>query len=65
MARNYWPERDEKRRYDPLFSFYQTAGMLRDNIMRLKDLLHIYAMYHNQIIAGVKRPRLFNYLTPI
>ena len=65
--------------YDPLFSFNQTAGMLRDNIKRLtrrtwcttkkierlKDLLHIYIMYHNQRIAGVKRPRMFNCLTPI
>ena len=65
--------------YDPLFSFNQTAGMIRDNIKRLarrtwcttkkierlKDLLHIYIMYHNQRILGVKRPRMFNCLTPI
>lgn len=65
--------------YDPLFCFNQTAAMLRDNIKRLarrtwcttkqierlKDLLHIYILYHNQIIAGVKRPRIFNPSTPI
>lgn len=60
--------------FDPLFSLNQTAAMIRDNIKRLArrtwcttkridrllDFLAIYAIYHNQIIGGVKRPRLFN-----
>lgn len=62
--------------FDPLFSLNQTAAMIRDNIKRLSrrtwcttkrvdrllDLLHIYSLYHNQRIAGVKRPRIFNWV---
>ena len=60
--------------FDPLFSLNQTAAMIRDNIKRmarrtwcttkridrLLDFLAIYAIYHNQIIEGVRRPRIFN-----
>ncbi len=60
--------------FDPLFSLNQTAAMIRDNIKRLtrrtwcttkridrlSDYLAIYAFYHNQIIEGTTRPRLFN-----
>jgi hypothetical protein len=60
--------------FDPLFSLNQTAAMIRDNIKRLGrrtwcttkridrllDFLAIYAIYHNQIIEGVRRPRIFN-----
>ena len=60
--------------FDPLFSLNQTAAMFRDNIKRLTrrswcttkridrllDFLHIYAFYHNQIIDGAKRPRIWN-----
>lgn len=60
--------------FDPLFCLNQTAAMFRDNIKRLSrrtwcttkridrllDFLYIYAMYHNQRIGGVKRPRLYN-----
>ena len=63
--------------FDPLFTLNQTAAMIRDNvkrmtrktwcttktIARLDDLLHIYAFYHNQILEGVKRPSMFNYLS--
>ena len=59
--------------FDPLFSLNQTAAMFRDNIKRLArrtwcttkrldrllDFLHLYAFYHNQRIAGVKRPRIW------
>lgn len=59
--------------FDPLFSLNQTAAMLRDNIKRLTrrtwcttkrvdrllDFLYIYSYYHNQRIAGVKRPRIY------
>lgn len=60
--------------FDPLFCLNQTAAMIRDNIKRLArrtwcttkrvdrllDFLAIYAIYHNQIIDGIKKPRLFN-----
>ena len=60
--------------FDPLFSFNQTAAMIRDNVKRLSrrtwcttkkikrllDLLYLYAFYHNQKIDGIKRPRIFN-----
>lgn len=61
--------------FDPLFCLNQTAAMIRDNLKRmsrrtwcttkqigrLQDLLHIYAYYHNQRLAGVRRPMIFNY----
>ena len=60
--------------FDPLFSLNQTAAMLRDNIKRLTrktwcttkrvdrllDFLYLYAFYHNQKIAGVRRPRIWS-----
>lgn len=60
--------------FDPLFSLNQTAAMFRDNIKRLGrrtwcttkridrllDFLHMYAFYHNQIIDGIRRPRMRN-----
>ena len=56
--------------FDPLFSLNHTCAMFRDHIKRLsrrtwcttkhidrlRDLLCLYAWWHNQAIAGIKRP---------
>jgi transposase-like protein len=58
--------------FDPLFSLNHTCAMFRDHIKRLsrrtwcttkcidrlRDLVCLYAWWHNQSIAGMKRPFL-------
>lgn len=61
-----------KKGHDPIFSLNHSCAMNRDNLKtlsrrtwctvkradRLQALLNIYALYHNQILAGVRMPRV-------